>query len=124
MEERDKGLLPHMHQPLEIKDRDSMRPNELASYKPRWNSQLAKMAILPAGMHEAAGNLLWVDPFPPAGRGAAAIAGEPLYWPHIAEVARICFGEQANQRGHLPAASQGAVARLMFPAFLYALAQR
>ena len=48
------------------------------------------------------------------------IAGAPLYWPHVEEAADLCFGSEADQRGHLPAASQGAVARLMFPTTLYA----
>ena len=42
-----------------------------------------------------------------------------MYWPHAEAVADICFGSGAYQQGHLPAASQGAVARLMFPTTLY-----
>ena len=72
------------------------------------------------GMYEAAGNLLWADPFQPEEGAWAVIAGEPLQWLDVEVAADMYFSETADQRGHLPAASQGTVGRLMFPTTLYA----
>ena len=96
-----------------------MAAEDLASYKPPWNAVQAKTSVQSTGMHEAAANLLWINAVPPTDGDAGVIAGDPLYWPHVEEAADICCGVKADQRGHLHASSQGAVARLMFPTTLY-----
>ena len=96
-----------------------MAAEDLASYKPPWNAVQAKTSVQSTGMHEAAANLLWINAVPPTDGDEGVIAGDPLYWPHVVEAADIYFGVKADQRGHLSASSQGAVARLMFPTTLY-----
>ena len=109
----------YMHAPLDIKSKASMSEHEMASYKPPWDVQQAKTSVQSTGMYEAAGNLLWLNPVPPTDGDEQIIAGDPLYWPTVKEAANRYFGTHADQRGHPPAASQGKIARLMFPSVLH-----
>jgi hypothetical protein len=99
----DKDL--HLHQPLLIKE--SLVQNELVSFKAPWTTKDALASLRSTAMYEAGGNLVWCNPFPSSDE-AVVVAGDPVLWEHVKEVAEVHFGASAVSRGH-------AIARIVFP---------
>ena len=109
-------VAPHLHQPLAIHTEDTLPADAMTAYKLPWTTTNAKTSLESTGMFEAAGNVLWVCPYPPTDDGGKNIAGEVRGWSDVTEIAETCFSADAYQTTH--AASQGSVARITFPVML------
>ena len=111
----------YMHQPLDIKG-TSADPVELRSYKAPWSANSCRLAIDDTNMYEAAANIAWVHAFP----GSATeqiIAGDPVLWGHVVEVAEVAFSRAASQGSSAWRGSGQFIDRIIFPITLHAHAK-
>jgi hypothetical protein len=115
-------VAPYLHQPLAIQADDKLNADTVTSYKPPWTNTDAKTSLESTGMFEAAGNVLWVCPYPPTDDGGKIIAGEVGGWSDVTEIAETCFSAEAYQTTH--ATSQGSVAHITFPVLLAVYAEK
>jgi hypothetical protein len=107
----------HLQQPLDIKTKS--QTSELVSYKDVWNTANAVTALTATAMYEAAGSLIWCNPFP-ASEDEEVLAGDPVLWSQVREVAdrhfRHACKAPAETRGKAPAETRGSdVPRTVFP---------
>ena len=114
----------HLQQPLDIKTKS--QTSELVSYKDLWNTDKAVTALTTAAMYEAAGSLIWCNAFPASG-DEEVLAGDPVLWSQVREVADAHFRVagtsikelasspvKGTAPGKAPAETRG-VTRIMFP---------
>ena len=103
----DSKHLVHQHPPLAI----ASSKEALVSYKAPWHASSCVTALQTTGMHEAGGNLFWINWRPPTGVGSI-IAGASPRWAQVKEVADRYFSESALQ------SVGGARQRIVFPVTL------
>ncbi len=63
-----------------------MSEETLRSFKDPWLAEKAKDALDTAGIYEAGGNAVWINPHPPSSGDELAIAGEAAMWTDIEEL--------------------------------------
>ena len=80
----------------------------MVSYKAAWAAAEAQTALAATGMHEAAINRFWLNPFP-ASDTARVLLGDPPTWPQLQEVVNLHFDTGP------PHAPPSPVVRLVFP---------
>jgi hypothetical protein len=115
---------------LDIKTKSGA--SELVSFKDAWNTEKAMIALATTAMYEAAGNLIWCNPFL-ANEDDEVLAGDPVLWSQVREVAESHFKvavtsikelasspakgtAHAETRGKALAETQGPdVTRIVFP---------
>ena len=107
----------YQHQPLMIKDAESMNVNELSSYKAPCTKDEAKKALRSAGLFEGAVIVLWCLPHPPLAGDGSVIADEPILMTEVVVTAGENFTLERPQTVRYE--GKQTVARLTFPVTIY-----
>ena len=87
----------YQHKPPDLDDAVS-GPN-VVSYKAPWDSQRATRALASMGMYEAAGNVMWLSPFP-EDACAAINAGDKPTWDQVVDIQERHFSPSAVAPPH------------------------
>lgn len=81
---------PWQQKPLVIPEGTSSG-NRMNSFKFAWTAESARSSLSTTGMFEASGNGLWCNPHPPLDAAHEMMAGEPITWGAVKQIADDFF---------------------------------
>ena len=86
------NVQPWQQKPLPIQEETSVgNGNRMNSYKFAWTAESARSSLISTGMFEASGNGLWCNPHPPQDIDHQRMAGEPITWGGVKQIADDFF---------------------------------